>query len=65
MELDKAVEFAQAVWPIARVVVPALYALGWISPALPHRGDNEVVERSAKLGTGNQILTCKSSLALH
>jgi len=31
MELDKAVEFAQAVWPIARVVVPALYALGWIS----------------------------------
>jgi len=49
MELDKAVEFAQTVWPIARVVVPALFALGWISPALPHRGDNEVVERSAKL----------------
>ncbi|MEK9169715.1 MAG: hypothetical protein AAB788_03145 [Patescibacteria group bacterium] len=57
MELDKAVEFAQAIWPVPRVVVPALFALGWISPTFPHRGDNEVVERANKLS--GQILHAK------
>jgi len=57
MELGKAIEFAQAVWPIAKVVVPALFALGWVSPAFPTRKrkdgrgriDNGVVEKSASL----------------
>ena len=57
MELGKAIEFAQAVWPIAKVVVPALFALGWVSPAFPTRKrkdgrgriDNEVVEKSTSL----------------
>jgi len=57
MEFHSVVEFAQAVWPIARVVAPALFALGWISPAFPHRGDNEVVERANKLF--GQILHAK------
>ncbi len=49
MEFDKAIQFAQAVWPIARIVAATALTYGWLSPVLPHRGDSYVVERSTKL----------------